>query len=168
MLLLYKRCHYKSLIVGFEVLTVVVMKSYIFCDIMPCTGKPLFTDFQETKQFVFMNIAWTDKLWLPIHLMNKFNLQTHYVCTLGFASSLLKVNRSFRGTLPPPPSGSKNKLNMKTAWGSACYILNTSFLLGLFFNPKDGGDMFLWNISCFNELHGIISQKTELFKSLIA
>jgi hypothetical protein len=26
--------------------------------------------------------------------------------------------------------------------GSACYLLHTDFLLGLFFNPEDGGDMF--------------------------
>jgi hypothetical protein len=29
---------------------------------------------------------------------------------------------------------------------SACYLLHTGFLLGLFFNPEDGGDMFLQNV----------------------
>jgi hypothetical protein len=33
------------------------------------------------------------------------------------------------------------------------------FLLGLFFDPEDRSDMFLRNIG----LHGVISQKTELF-----
>jgi hypothetical protein len=27
------------------------------------------------------------------------------------------------------------------------YLLHDSFLLGLFFYPEDGGDMFLWNVS---------------------
>jgi hypothetical protein len=30
---------------------------------------------------------------------------------------------------------------------SACYLLHDGFLLGLFFNPEDGGDMFLQNVS---------------------
>jgi hypothetical protein len=30
---------------------------------------------------------------------------------------------------------------------SACYLLLAGFLLGLFFNPEDGDDMFLQNIS---------------------
>jgi hypothetical protein len=28
----------------------------------------------------------------------------------------------------------------------ACYMLRVGFLLGLFFDPEDGGDMFLWNV----------------------
>jgi hypothetical protein len=38
------------------------------------------------------------------------------------------------------------------------------FLLGLFFDPEDGGDMFPQNVYLtFNGLHGIVSQKRELF-----
>jgi hypothetical protein len=29
---------------------------------------------------------------------------------------------------------------------SACYLLHAGFLLGLFFDPKDGGSMFLQNV----------------------
>jgi hypothetical protein len=33
-----------------------------------------------------------------------------------------------------------------TPCGSACYLLFASFLLGLFFDPEDGGDIFLRNV----------------------
>jgi hypothetical protein len=31
--------------------------------------------------------------------------------------------------------------------GSACYLLHAGYLLGLFFDPEDGSDMLLQNIS---------------------
>jgi hypothetical protein len=31
--------------------------------------------------------------------------------------------------------------------GSACYLLHAGFLLGLFFDTEDGGNMFLQNLS---------------------
>jgi hypothetical protein len=34
-------------------------------------------------------------------------------------------------------------------------------MLGSLFDPEDGGDMLLRNVGCFNELHGVISQKVE-------
>jgi hypothetical protein len=40
---------------------------------------------------------------------------------------------------------------------------HAGFLLGLFFDPEDGGDMFLQNVLTFNGLHGVIFQKIELF-----
>jgi hypothetical protein len=36
-------------------------------------------------------------------------------------------------------------------------------LLGSFFDPEDGGDMFLWNVGWPNGLHDVISQKIEVF-----
>jgi hypothetical protein len=47
---------------------------------------------------------------------------------------------------------------------SACYLLHAGFLLGLYFDPEDEGDMFPAKcLLTFNGLHGVISQKIELF-----
>jgi hypothetical protein len=40
-------------------------------------------------------------------------------------------------------------------------------LLGLFFNPEDGGDMFLRSVGDFDGLHGVISQKIEVFTTSV-
>jgi hypothetical protein len=47
--------------------------------------------------------------------------------------------------------------------GSACYLLHAGFLLGLFFYPEDGGHVTPKRQLTFNGLHGITSQKSELF-----
>jgi hypothetical protein len=41
-------------------------------------------------------------------------------------------------------SGSKNKAKKKPA--CACYLIHAGFVLGLYFDSEDGGDMFLQNI----------------------
>jgi hypothetical protein len=47
---------------------------------------------------------------------------------------------------------------------SACYVLHAGFLPGLFFDPEDGYDMFFPKRRLtFNGLHGVISNKIELF-----
>jgi hypothetical protein len=46
--------------------------------------------------------------------------------------------------MPPPSSGSNSKPSKKQHESSG-YLLSLSFLLGLFFNLKDGGDIFLKN-----------------------
>jgi hypothetical protein len=45
----------------------------------------------------------------------------------------------------PPSSRSKNKPNRISARSSACYLLHDGFLIGIFFVPEDGGDMYLRN-----------------------
>jgi hypothetical protein len=44
----------------------------------------------------------------------------------------------------------------------AQYLFHSDFLPGLFFDPEHGGDMFLRNIGCSKELHGVISKNTAL------
>jgi hypothetical protein len=48
---------------------------------------------------------------------------------------------------------------MKT---SPCYLFDSDFLSGFFFDPEHGSDMFL--TLAFNELHIVMSQKIQLFK----
>jgi hypothetical protein len=46
----------------------------------------------------------------------------------------------------------------------ACYLLHAGFLLGLLFGPEDGSYTFFRSvILTFIGLHGIVSQRIELF-----
>jgi hypothetical protein len=47
------------------------------------------------------------------------------------------------------------------------YLLHVGILLGLFFDPEDGGDTYLKNHQLtYSGLHSIISQKTEVLQIL--
>jgi hypothetical protein len=48
---------------------------------------------------------------------------------------------TFRRNISPPSSGSKNKPNKKPALLVTCFY--SGFFLGLFFDPEEGGEMFL-------------------------
>jgi hypothetical protein len=62
-----------------------------------------------------------------------------------------------------PSSGSVNKSGKRPA--EKQIESSTAFLPGLFFDPEDGCDMYRRNVGWLsNGLHGIISQKMELFK----
>jgi hypothetical protein len=53
-------------------------------------------------------------------------------------------------------------VSTKYNWFAACFC--SGLLLSLFFGPEDEGDMFLRNVGWLSTgLHGVTSQKTELF-----
>jgi hypothetical protein len=57
--------------------------------------------------------------------------------------SPLKVNRHFGGMCILHLKRRICQASFLQEHCSACYLLHAGFLLGLFFNPEDGGDMFL-------------------------
>jgi hypothetical protein len=59
--------------------------------------------------------------------------------------------------MPCSPLKAKQETSVEQV---ASKTLPTGFLLGLFFTPQDGGDMFLCQLT-FSGLHGIIFQKIE-------
>jgi hypothetical protein len=52
-----------------------------------------------------------------------------------------------------------NQATRRAALLSPCF-------LGLLLNLEDGGDMFLRKMSALTSLHGVISQKVELFMAI--
>jgi hypothetical protein len=54
--------------------------------------------------------------------------------------SPLKVNWRFGGTC-------RKVTNQVANGASACYVLHAGFLLGIYFDPEDGGDIFPQNVS---------------------
>jgi hypothetical protein len=42
-------------------------------------------------------------------------------------------------------------------------IPSDGFLFGLFFDPEDGGDIFLWNIGCLSRDYGVLCPKNYEF-----
>jgi hypothetical protein len=77
------------------------------------------------------------------HSQNKAYFFKNFVFWDMTSCSPWKVSRRFGGIFRPSSSGSKNKSSKKVA----CYLLHIGFLLGLFFYPEDGSDMFFRNIS---------------------
>jgi hypothetical protein len=68
----------------------------------------------------------------------------------------------FQGNMSPPSYGSKNKLSKKTA----CYLLHAGFLLGLCFDPEDGGDMFLWNVCWLSMDYAVLYTRRQNYSIL--
>jgi hypothetical protein len=47
-------------------------------------------------------------------------------------------------------------------------LLHAHFLLGLFFDPANGADMFLQNVGCLSTDYIVISQKIELYNDNVS
>jgi hypothetical protein len=56
----------------------------------------------------------------------------------------LNVNRRFGGTYGLHHQG--RRIAQQETRGCACHLIHADFLLGLFFDPEDVGDMFLRNV----------------------
>jgi hypothetical protein len=41
-------------------------------------------------------------------------------------------------------------MNSSLFWSAVCYLLHAGFLLGLYFDPENGGNMFLRNVGCLS------------------
>jgi hypothetical protein len=74
--------------------------------------------------------------------------------------SPLKVNGRFGGTYLLHLQGRNINRASRTLLAT---FFHTGFLFGLFFEPDDGGDMFLRKFGWLNRLHGVISQKIVFF-----
>jgi hypothetical protein len=94
-------------------------------------------------------------LWYRNNLLLK-----SYICWAITPRSPLKVNEHSRRThgLHFRPCRWRRHISLKRLFAS-CF--HAGLFLGLFFNPGDRGDMFLWNIGRLSM--GVISQKIELF-----
>jgi hypothetical protein len=90
----------KHIDIRFDVLTAIVMKSFIFWDTTPCS--PFIVD-RRSEEYVVPSSGSKNK--------------------------------------PPPP-----KKNIYKLMALLATCLRPGFLLGLFFVPEDGGDMFLPNV----------------------
>jgi hypothetical protein len=60
--------------------------------------------------------------------------------------SPLSIHRRFGGTYRFHLQGRKNKFSNKPAWKQVASSFHAGLLLNLFFDPEDGGNMFLRNV----------------------
>jgi hypothetical protein len=125
----YINWHY----VGFEVLTAVIMKITIFWDITPCSPLSVNRRFGGTY---------------CLHLQGRKISRARSQCKSRWQAEP-KVNRRFRGTyrLLQGQSASQASNQQKQAAGSVWMNklnlppASPGFLLGILFDPKDGGDV---------------------------
>jgi hypothetical protein len=130
--------------VGFEVFTAVVVKSFIFWDMTPCSPLIFNRRFGRTYHLHLQGRR-ISQAALPATC---FTLVSSLNCSL-----ILKMEAIY-----------SSETSLDFQWtSSVSYLLHAGFLLDLLIDPEDGGDMFhLKYRLTFNGLHGVISQKTEL------
>jgi hypothetical protein len=121
--------------------------------------------FLAPSQFPETNSGITNQLGHDRFLPNSFQFITHlssYRSTLYSLANdgIVKYSRpheetcwQFHLTTELIMNNSKfwyitpcGPLKVNRRFGGTCYIFHAGFLLGSFFDPEDGSDMFLWNV----------------------
>jgi hypothetical protein len=70
--------------------------------------------------------------------------------------------------IPPPSSGSKSRPSQRTVSRVICVLLPIRFLLGLLFNPDDGGGMLsLTTVKTSNPTNNYISGRRKLIYRIL-
>jgi hypothetical protein len=63
--------------------------------------------------------------------------------------------------MSPSFPGSKNKPGKNPVTTELCYVLDAGLLLGLFFVPEDGGDIFLLNVGWLSTDYMALNPRRE-------
>jgi hypothetical protein len=96
--------------------------------------------------YVVTNVAVTlrsDLRLSGLHPSSLLREKHKWICLLGYNFVLSGESQpTFRQNISPPSLRAKNKPSKKPASGTS---FQPGLLLGLFFDPEDGGDMFLGN-----------------------
>jgi hypothetical protein len=83
--------------------------------------------------------------FFAFYLFNKVQISVKSSVFLDITPcSPLRINQRFGGICRLHLQGRSISQAIKQG---VCYLLHTGFLLGLFFDPEDGGDVFFPNVS---------------------
>jgi hypothetical protein len=129
-------------------------------------------------KFYFMQIAslLIQFCLIWVHCWDLVYCNDWRVQSSGIQRSPLPSQPTFHTNIPLPSSGSKNKPSKKPGWkqvASTARCFHAGFLLGLFFHPEDGGNMFFQNVSwlptdytaCIAEDRTFLNHRCENLKS---
>jgi hypothetical protein len=122
------------------------------------------------------NVLLLSGIWFYQSLKNGYTIYS-YQCEMEMKVDERPVHRhsftrnhhaSYVSIYPPPKARPSARFQQArnepyTSW----YLINASLLLGVLFGNEGGRDMFLWNVDWLSTgLHGVVSQKTELFLTI--
>jgi hypothetical protein len=67
-------------------------------------------------------------------------------CRIAWRCGNLQIKKATPHYTLPFPLSCRDQSTTPCFYSFPCYLLHAGFLLSLFFNTKDGGDKFLWNV----------------------